>query len=67
MTIIEMAKEAGLDKEICIMNPKELKAFAELIRAEERAKLEKEISILKSHGEIQRQLRIKNETKTIKS
>jgi hypothetical protein len=38
MTIIEMAKAAGLDEEICMMNPKELKAFAELIRADERAK-----------------------------
>jgi hypothetical protein len=38
MTIIEMAKQAGLDEEICMMNPKELTAFAELIRADERAK-----------------------------
>ena len=35
-TIIEMAREAGLWPAVTDIFPKELKAFAELVRAEER-------------------------------
>ena len=34
--VLERAREAGLDEDIITMNPKELRAFANLIRADER-------------------------------
>ena len=41
MNIIELAKQAGLNHNICEFYGEELKAFAELVRADERERIEK--------------------------